>query len=96
MLLCDVFHGRSSTSYQEFVCFFSQRSDKFIWRTLYKNIFDRDLGKTLSDAYDKRLIEDYGIGFILTEEEARDMLESAKNFVQRLKSYLKRWMEGKK
>ena len=36
-------------------------------------IFDRDLGKALSDAYDKRLIGDYGIGFILTEEEARDM-----------------------
>ena len=59
-------------------------------------IFDRDLGKTLNDAYDKRLIGDYGIGFILTEEEARDMLETAKNFVQRLKSYLKRWMEEKK
>ena len=59
-------------------------------------IFDRDLGKALSDAYDKRLIGDYGIGFILTEEEARDMLETAKNFVQRLKSYLKRWMEEKK
>jgi len=56
-------------------------------------IFDRDLGKALSDAYDKRLIGD---GFILTEEEARDMLETAKNFVQRLKSYLKRWIEEKK
>ena len=59
-------------------------------------IFDRDLGKTLSDAYDKRLIGDYGIGFILTEGEARDMLENAKNFVQRLKSYLKKWIEEKK
>jgi len=36
-------------------------------------IFDRDLGKALSDAYDKRLIGYYGIGFILTEGEARDM-----------------------
>ena len=54
------------------------------------------MGKALSDAYDKRLIGDYGIGFILTEEEARDMLETAKNFVQRLKIYLKRWMEEKK
>jgi len=59
-------------------------------------IFNRDLGKALSDAYDKRLIGDYGVGFILTEEEARDMLETAKNFVQTLKSYLKRWMEEKK
>ena len=52
--------------------------------------------KFLKTAEQARLIGDYGIGFILTEEEARDMLESAKNFVQRLKSYLKRWMEGKK
>ena len=59
-------------------------------------IFDRGLGKALNDAYDKRLIGDYGVGFILTEEEARDMLETAKNFVQRLKSYLKRWIEEKK
>ncbi|MHC1611274.1 MAG: HEPN domain-containing protein [Candidatus Methanospirareceae archaeon] len=59
-------------------------------------IFDRDMGKALNDAYDKRLIGDYGIGFIVTEEEARDMLETAKNFVQRLKNYLERWMEEEK
>ena len=52
--------------------------------------------KFLKTAEQARLIGDYGIGFILTEEEARDMLETAKNFVQRLKSYLKRWMEEKK
>jgi len=59
-------------------------------------IFDRGLGKTLNDAYDKRLIGDYGIGFIVTEGEARDTLETAENFVQTLKSYLKRWMEEEK
>ena len=59
-------------------------------------IFDRGLGKALNDAYDKRLIGDYGVGFTVTEEEARDMLETAKNFVQRLKNYLERWMEEEK
>jgi len=59
-------------------------------------IFDRGLGKALNDAYDKRLIGDYGIGFIVTEEEAKDTLETAENFVQTLKSYLKRWMEEEK
>jgi len=59
-------------------------------------IFDRDMGKALNDAYDKRLIGDYSIGFTITEEEARDMLETAKNFVQRLKSYLKIWLEEEK
>jgi uncharacterized protein (UPF0332 family) len=34
-------------------------------------IFERSLGRDLSDAYDKRLIGDHGIGFILTEKELR-------------------------
>lgn len=34
-------------------------------------IFDRELGKALSDAYDKRLIGDYAIGFIITEKRQR-------------------------
>jgi len=42
------------------------------------------------------LIGDYGIGFTVTEDEAKEMLETAKNFVQILKSYLERWMEEKK
>ncbi len=54
------------------------------------------MGKTLNDAYDKRLIENYGIGFIVTKGEAKEMLETAKNFVQTLKSYLKIWMEKEK
>lgn len=37
-------------------------------------IFDRETGKALNDAYDKRLVGDYGIGFIVSEAEARDLL----------------------
>lgn len=59
-------------------------------------VFNRDIGKALSDAYDKRLIGDYAIGFALTEKEARDLLETAKNFVQKLKQYLNEWMEKEK
>jgi len=59
-------------------------------------IFQRDLGKALNDAYDKRLVGDYGVGFIVTKEEAKDLLEIARNFVQKLKNYLERWIEGKK
>jgi len=55
-------------------------------------IFDRNLGKALNDAYDKRLVGDYGLGFIISEEEARDLLETANNFVQKLKNYLQRWI----
>ena len=43
-------------------------------------IFDRGLGKALNDAYDKRLIGDYGTGFIVTEGEAKEMLENRRKF----------------
>jgi len=56
-------------------------------------IFERNLGKALSDAYDKRLVGDYGVGFSVTKEEAQNLLETAKDFVQKLKNYLKRWIE---
>jgi len=56
-------------------------------------IFDRKMGKELNDAYDKRLIGDYGIGFIVTEEEAKDLLETARIFVQKLENYLNIWMK---
>ncbi len=61
-----------------------------------KNIFDRELGKILSEAYDKRLIGDYGVGFIIFEEEAKEILEKTRNFIRSLKNYLERWMEKEK
>lgn len=57
-------------------------------------IFERDLGKALNDAYDERLLGDYGVGFTVNEEEAKDLLETAQNFVKILKFYLKRWLEA--
>jgi len=56
-------------------------------------ILERNLGKALNDAYDKRLVGDYGIGFTVTEQQAGDLLETAQDFVQKLKSYLKKWIE---
>lgn len=56
-------------------------------------IFERELGKDLNDAYDKRLIGDYGVGFVATEEEAKELLEIGQNYVQYLKSYLIKWLE---
>ena len=58
-----------------------------------ENIFDREMGKILNEAYDKRLIGDYGVGFIICEEEAKEMLEKTRNFIRSLKNYLERWME---
>jgi len=56
-------------------------------------IFERDLGKALNDAYDKRLIGDYGVGFSVTREEAKDLSEIAQDFVQKMRSYLEKWLE---
>lgn len=56
-------------------------------------IFERELGQTLNDAYDKRLIGDYGVGFAVAGGEAEDLLETSQNFVKKLKDYLKRWIE---
>lgn len=57
------------------------------------NIFDRNLGKAINDAYDKRLVGDYGVGLMVTKQQAQDLLETARDFVQKLKNYLKKWTE---
>ena len=56
-------------------------------------VFERNLGKALNDAYDKRLVGDYGVGFTVTEQQAKDLLETARNFVQKLREYLQKWIE---
>jgi len=56
-------------------------------------ILERELGKALNDAYDKRLVGDYGVGFTVTEEQAKDLLETARNFVRKLKNYLEKQTE---
>jgi len=58
-------------------------------------IFERSLGKAINDAYDKRIVGDYGVGITITKEETKDLLEIAKSFVQKLKNYLKQWIEPK-
>ena len=56
-------------------------------------IFERNLGKALNDAYDKRLVGDYGVGFTITEQQAKDSLETTRNFIRKLRDYLKKWKE---
>jgi uncharacterized protein (UPF0332 family) len=54
------------------------------------NIFERNLGKAITNAYDKRIVGDYGIGFIVTKEQAQDLLKMANDFVDKLKDYLQK------
>ena len=78
--------GFSSSSHKGVISLFGEHFVK-------TGIFERDLGKSLNDAYDKRLIGDYGIGLTTTEEDARDLLKIANDFVQELKNYLKMQMK---
>lgn len=77
----------SSSSHRGVISLFGQHFVK-------TGIFDRLLGKTLNDAYDKRLIGDYGIGMAVTQNEAQRLLEAARDFVEKVKTYLSRWAEG--
>ena len=56
-------------------------------------IFGRESGKALSEAYDKRLIGDYGVGLSLTTEETTELLRTAHAFVKQAKVYLERWQQ---
>ena len=53
-------------------------------------IFERDMGKSLNDAYDKRLVGDYGVGLTVTEQQAQDLLGTATDFVGKLQNYLQK------
>ena len=52
-------------------------------------ILDKSLGRALNDAYDLRRVGDYGVGFTVSESQANDLLETARNFVDVLKHFLR-------
>ena len=51
-------------------------------------IFEREIGKSLTDVHDKRLVGDYGVGFTITLVEAEFAVVAAKKFVHAIKSIL--------
>ena len=55
-------------------------------------ILDKSLGRAFNDAYDKRLVGDYGIGFTVSESQAMELLQTARNFVVTLKNFLGEWV----
>lgn len=78
--------GLTASSHKSVISLFGEHFVK-------TKILERELGKALNDAYDKRLVGDYGVGFTVTDQQAKDLLETARNFVQKLKNYLKKWTE---
>jgi uncharacterized protein (UPF0332 family) len=49
----------------------------------------------LNNAYDKRIVGDYGVSVSVAQDEAEHLLEAAKNFVAKVKEYLDKWAEQK-
>jgi len=56
-------------------------------------VLEGHVGRTLNYAYGKRIVGDYGVGVSVTQDEAEDLLEAARDFVQKVKDYLDRWAE---
>ena len=52
------------------------------------NIFSRNLGRELNRAFGKRLLGDYEHTFVITKEEAKEMLDKGKYFVEGIIQYL--------
>jgi uncharacterized protein (UPF0332 family) len=76
--------GLSASSHKGVLSMFSQH---FV-RT---GLFPREMGRLLNDAYDKRIVGDYGIGLTLAAEEVQQLLTDARAFVQTVSEYLADW-----
>ena len=53
-------------------------------------IFSKDLSKALTRAFEKRQISDYEFTFVISEKEAKELLEEAENFMASISGYLKK------
>ncbi len=53
------------------------------------NIFPKELGRELNRGFEKRQLGDYEYTFVITKNEAEEMLEKSKDFVDNIIQYLK-------
>ena len=51
-------------------------------------IFPKEMGRELNRAFEKRQIGDYGYTFVVSDEEAVQMLQYGKEFVNKITSWL--------
>ncbi len=51
-------------------------------------IFPREMGRELNRAFEKRQIGDYGYTFVVSDEEAVQLLQYGKEFVNKITSWL--------
>ncbi len=53
-------------------------------------IFPRDMGRELTRAFEKRQLGDYEYTFVITEDEAEEVLDKSKDFVEEIIQYLQK------
>ena len=53
-------------------------------------IFPKEMGRELNRAFEKRQVGDYEYTFVISEEEARRMLQSGKEFVDAIAQWLRK------
>lgn len=46
------------------------------------------MGRELNRAFEKRQLGDYGYTFVISKEEAKEILDSGKRFVNRIAEYI--------
>jgi uncharacterized protein (UPF0332 family) len=52
-------------------------------------VFPKEMGRELNRAFEKRQIGDYGHKFVISEEEAEEILVGGRKFVEKIVAYLK-------
>jgi hypothetical protein len=55
-----------------------------------KNLFPKELGRELNRAFEKRQLSDYEYKFVITKEEAANVLNNGTIFVENIIEYLKK------
>lgn len=59
-------------------------------RFIKTGIFGKEMSKTLSRAFEKRQLGDYEYTFVIKEDEAKEMSDEGRDFVERIAGYLEK------
>lgn len=59
-------------------------------RFIKTGIFRKEMSEELSRAFEKRQLGDYEYTFVISEDEAVEMFENGKNFVEKIVEYLEK------
>jgi uncharacterized protein (UPF0332 family) len=78
----------SSSSHRGVISLFGEHFAK-------TGILESHMGRMLNNAYDKRIVGDYGVSVSVAQDEAEDLLNAARDFVGKVTDYLDQWAEQK-